>query len=356
MKSKIILIVFFLMVQNVFCQTENIEIITHKVALGETMLMISKKYLVNPAEIYKLNKNAIDGISAGMVLKIPQPIKSQEIIAEHIKKKENEKAAEIKRIESNEEQNLSAKKEVITKKETEEEKGRRENINKLSISNKKKFIDHVVISGETLTSLSKRYGISVEDIEKDNEKALMKGLQIGQTLKIQVSDKLLLDTNENKEQLISEVSSKELNTSETINPNKDLKVSEEANTIIKHKVVQGETLYAISRKYNIPVDVIQKQNESLLKNGLMTGQEILIKQNNNFSDSENSLTAAESNQELNKTDNGETIIIHEVKPKETLYGISKKYNVSIEEIQTQNQSLLKNGLQIGQKISIRLKK
>jgi LysM repeat protein len=42
-----------------------------------------------------------------------------------------------------------------------------------------------------------------------------------------------------------------------------------------------------------------------------------------------------------------------VAPKETLYGLSKKYNVSIETIISQNERLLKNGLQAGQVLTIK---
>ncbi|WP_438965304.1 LysM peptidoglycan-binding domain-containing protein [Flavobacterium sp.] len=47
------------------------KVVLHKVTLGETMLIISKKYLVNPTEIYKVNKFSVDGLERGMILKIP---------------------------------------------------------------------------------------------------------------------------------------------------------------------------------------------------------------------------------------------------------------------------------------------
>ena len=54
---------------------QEVDIINHEVQLGESVRLISKKYLVDPAEIYKLNKFAVEGISQGMVLKIPVPRK-----------------------------------------------------------------------------------------------------------------------------------------------------------------------------------------------------------------------------------------------------------------------------------------
>lgn len=51
--------------------TDGGEIITHNVALGETVMLISKKYLVKPQDIYDLNPKAVNGITPNSVLRIP---------------------------------------------------------------------------------------------------------------------------------------------------------------------------------------------------------------------------------------------------------------------------------------------
>ncbi|MBL0013347.1 MAG: LysM peptidoglycan-binding domain-containing protein [Flavobacterium sp.] len=61
---------------------QEVDIITHEVKLGESVRMLSKKYLVDPAEIYKLNKFAVEGISEGMVLQIPVPRKAGATVKE----------------------------------------------------------------------------------------------------------------------------------------------------------------------------------------------------------------------------------------------------------------------------------
>ena len=47
--------------------------IDHKTTMGERMIMISKKYMVDPDEIYKYNEVQTDnyGVVAGQTLKIP---------------------------------------------------------------------------------------------------------------------------------------------------------------------------------------------------------------------------------------------------------------------------------------------
>ena len=48
-----------------------------------------------------------------------------------------------------------------------------------------KYIIHDVVKGETLYSLAKRYGVTVDDIRRDNS-SLANGLKAGQRIKIAV--------------------------------------------------------------------------------------------------------------------------------------------------------------------------
>lgn len=45
--------------------------IDHKITLGEKMIMVSRKYMVDPKDIYEYNDWAVNGLEAGMILKIP---------------------------------------------------------------------------------------------------------------------------------------------------------------------------------------------------------------------------------------------------------------------------------------------
>lgn len=45
--------------------------ISHRVEMGETVMLIAKKYHIAPKDIYNLNPTAVDGISYNMVLSIP---------------------------------------------------------------------------------------------------------------------------------------------------------------------------------------------------------------------------------------------------------------------------------------------
>lgn len=83
-----------------------------------------------------------------------------------------------------------------------------------------------------------------------------------------------------------------------------------------HVVSKGESLYAIHRKYEVPIDVIKAENPSV-NDGLSIGEKIFIPVN--------------KHQDEPSQPNG-NLIQHKVLAKQTLYSIAKIYNVSVKEI------------------------
>ena len=65
---------------------KNEFVINHTVELGETVLMICKKYVVLPGDFYKYNKEAIHGIKRGEVLRIPLHMSKKKNAIEAYKK------------------------------------------------------------------------------------------------------------------------------------------------------------------------------------------------------------------------------------------------------------------------------
>lgn len=105
---------------------------------------------------------------------------------------------------------------------------------------------------------------------------------------------------------------------------------------IMHKVEKGEGLYAIARKYNANVDDIKKANPEGV-NGLQIGQIILVP-----------IPKPVVKTETPK----EETVLHVVKSGETLYSISKQYNVSVDQIKQKNK-LSSNSLNVGQELVIK---
>lgn len=106
-----------------------------------------------------------------------------------------------------------------------------------------------------------------------------------------------------------------------------------------HKVEKGETISQIAIKYNVtPYDIYQLNPDA--QSGLKPNSVLLIPKNNGKQ------KVAVQTKSVGKT------VTHEVAPKETLYGIEKKYGVSDEALKQANPFLEKDGLQIGQTLTI----
>ena len=113
-----------------------------------------------------------------------------------------------------------------------------------------------------------------------------------------------------------------------------------ANTNL-HTVEPKETLFSIARMYNVSVQDLAFLNEQELRTGLRIGMTIVLP---------NKKKTIEGNA---RVINAETLF-HVVEPKETKYSISKKYGISVAQLENQNPETV-NGLIIGTKLAINTK-
>ncbi len=177
-------------------------------------------------------------------------------------------------------------------------------------TNSDQQITHIVGEKETLYGLSKQYHVSVEAIQNANQAILVNGLQVGQELNIP--------------------NSSNFSKTETTGSSK-----------ITHQVVAKESLFSIARQYNVSVQDLENLNKDILVNGLQIGQTIAIPNKRKTLDGRVRVI----NQET---------VFHVVEPKETKFSISKKYGISIEQLESQNPEIV-NGLIVGNKLAINTK-
>jgi LysM repeat protein/ABC-type branched-subunit amino acid transport system substrate-binding protein len=134
----------------------------------------------------------------------------------------------------------------------------------------------------------------------------------------------------------------ELISAQEILPKPILKSSSKVNvngeSVYIHKVEQGQTLYAISKTYNVLITDIEALNDSL-KNGLKAGMELKIP------------ALSDKKSKSISLDNSGKFILHKVDKKQTLYAISKKYNIDVDAIQQANPEIIE-GLKEGMLIKI----
>lgn len=205
------------------------------------------------------------------------------------------------------------------------------------------FIIHKVEEGETLYSLSRRYNVPIYEIIKNNPPTEF-GLDPGQIIKIPIIKKNVEVVEKVQPAVTEQVKSIDRNSgiTESKEPaptSQELKstfIASSPSDYIEHTVEEKETLYAISRKYEVNVDDIKKWN-NLTSNALNIGQKLKIFQKTEIKEpGNNALSSANSS---SKT--------HEVKASETLYSISKLYNVEIANLKKWNK-LRSNEISIGQ--------
>jgi len=177
---------------------------------------------------------------------------------------------------------------------------------------------HIVKQGETLYSLSKLYGISQKEIAKENPDIFL-GLMVGQALKIpQNSKESTLENNE------------------------------KSADFIYHRVKKGQTLYSLSKKYDVSQESIIQFNPET-RFGLSTGQIIKIPRKSYQLQADTSIPKSES--EIDTIKIPDQYIYHLVKSKETIYSLTKSYNITQEVLFEQN-PFLNEGLKTGQLLRI----
>lgn len=108
---------------------------------------------------------------------------------------------------------------------------------------------------------------------------------------------------------------------------------------IVHTVNKGETLYSLSKTYQISEEEI-KQHNPAVADGLKIGQAIKI-------------PVSEKQIASNDKKRKKEFIAHKIKPGETLYAIAREYNISVAAIREDNPSLDPQSLEVGQTIWVR---
>ncbi|HEY3430525.1 MAG TPA: LysM peptidoglycan-binding domain-containing protein, partial [Cyclobacteriaceae bacterium] len=166
--------------------------------------------------------------------------------------------------------------------------------------NGKVFVVHKVGAGETLYAISKRYGVTVDQILEHNPTADA-GLEIDQILKVPYVPRVPKKT-----------------------PN--------GNT---HIVGEKETLFSISRQYSVTIDELKQWN-NLTDNSLSLGQELVIKKKNTIAASTGI-----------KSGTG----VHTVGAKETMYSITRQYGITVQQLREWN-NLQTDELKIGQTLYV----
>ncbi len=309
---KLLFILAFINFTNVFSQE---KLIKHTVKKGETVSAIAQKYQVEPSAIYELNPDCSRTLKLESIILIPRAS------SKGIKSKVQSKVA-----------TLETKHEVQPK--------------------------------ETLFGIAKQYEISLEELNVANPELAETGLKAGQ--KIIIPTKVISNGTLSKKEIPKSESKKEL-----VLKDKNGKSAAESEvlktTTLTHEVLPSETKFGIAKQYGISIADIDTANPILENEALKAGQKIripvkevtevsqpIVKQAEVVSPIK--IEVKEKAKEAIVVINKEAVeenasVTHEVMPKETKYGIAKKYGISVADLEAQNPNIVKN-LYVGAKLNI----
>lgn len=184
-----------------------------------------------------------------------------------------------------------------------------------------RIVIHEVEKGETLEGISHKYDVSISEILKYNPGVKNGIIRDGQILKIP----RIKERQESKE------------------PGYQI-----------HIVKKGETLYSLSRKYNVAIGRIVKMNRGLNPDHLREGQKLKIPVEHSAIEKEGAVVPQsepsvkeEAKPEIQK----DQYLYHVVEAGETLYGISRKFKAKVTDIMDWN-GLETFDIKVGQRLIV----
>lgn len=247
----------------------------HKVVKGETVADIAKKYKVTPYDIYRLNPDSKNGVKENSIILVPNESKPATTapVAEKPTKVVN--------------------------------------------------TEHVVAAKESLYSLSKKYGVTVDEIKKANGTSVDNGLQIGQKVIIPIKGSAVA----------AEV--------------KEAAKAEKKATppsYFFHTVAAGETKYSIAKQYGMSLQLLEALNPEA-KDTLAIGQKLKLDRNaviEKETQPAPQVTTPKPAEPVTQKVYSE----YTIQPKETLFSLSRRAGISEEEFIALNPQL-KDGVKEG---------
>ena len=309
MKNRVLFSIFITIFSFVYTVSAKQEKYTkHTVAKGETINMIAQKYKVTPYDIYSLNPDSQNGIQLNSVLLIP----------------------------------TSASVVVINSSQNAPQNNN--------------TISHLVQPKETLYSISKQYGVTIDALKTANGDLLNNGLKIGLNIKIPTSvsiQNVAVSKPEEINKVIAPVVSKP-----------DVVKATPKGETTYHIIEPKETKYGISKKYGMTILELERLNPQIVSefpigfklvvSGNAINQAVIETANRNSAGTSESELAKQSSEAkpsaekstAEKTSTKKYLEEYVVKPKETIYSIANDYGISEQELISLNPEL-KRGIKQG---------
>jgi len=196
-----------------------------------------------------------------------------------------------------------------------------------------KTIKHTVVEGESIYSIAKKYKVSESDIYELNPKS--KGALL------QLKTILLIPNKKLKSKDKKEVNSSKNLSSET------------------HIVESGESLYKIAKEYGISLEKLKELNPDIKPESIQIGDKIVIIEKKQTTKPKKQQPSEEVKTEIVPINKDANLCldelgnqVHTVTKGETLYKLSKKYKVSVKDLEEINPEIVAN-LPVGYEVIVK---
>jgi LysM repeat protein/ABC-type branched-subunit amino acid transport system substrate-binding protein len=241
----------------------------HTVDAGQTLFSIARAYEVNQTDIIRYNPTAETVLQLGQVLKIP-----------------DFSATTIRAAAAPAHSDTTQK--------------------------------HTIAPGETLFSVARIYGITVQALKTANP-------QISNFDNLKIGDILIIPQ------------------AKPVDDRIQIRVYT-VDSVVHHEVQRGESLFGISRTYNVSQDSVISWNPELADAPLKRGQTLRIVYTKEVQEVIQPTTKIEQ-QSSSTTITYETLM-HHIRDQETIWGLARRYNTTVDELMALNPEL-KDGLKKG---------
>lgn len=180
---------------------------------------------------------------------------------------------------------------------------------------------HTVKSGETLSSIAKKYGVTVSQLRKQNKLnsdflSLKQRVKVVESRETQVYEKVLV-----KHQPKSQPDSVQNHQNPVLT----------AENSTEHQVTKGETLFSIAKKYHMTVEDLKQLNK-IEKGHIMPGQKLVVTKTKG--DTETQIADNAPAQPVKEKKHKQQT--HTVKSGETMSEIADKYHCTVSQIKNWN--------------------
>lgn len=300
-------------------ETDKRPWMNHVVARGETLASIARRYSVSPGEIAEVNN--IVGyrtkLRRGSTLRIPVASRASDITESRNEQPTTRTNSDVLPMGSN-----GQTKRVVTTDTTLAERNSQQTTAPVVSGNSK--VAHVIRSGESLSSISRRYGVRIADLRNwnnipyDNE-----NIHPGDTLVVGITD-----TPTQSKVPVDRIA---------------------VSRAIKHTVLKGETLTELAKSYEIDLAQLRSLNKLKATSTLKAGQILVVE----TSVSKNKIAEIQSPPPARREARITVPRTYKVRRGDTLAEIAERFELSVDEIRAKNPSLRRSTtVKVGQTIKL----